>query len=162
MRKLSFFKICTTPWNLWESPVFSWIFEVFSSILENYWKNSSLGILLEVLMNNTLQYVRAFVLYRNFITSTVRYFVTFSVRFYWPSARVTVVGSVWLLSQISPMERLFVPKTLSRTRRETNVKTFVGFSLKPFRCRDTARTPFTAIRTIRHFFPLLRKAGASV
>ena len=43
-----------------------------------------------------------------------------------------------LLSHISPMERLFVPKTLSRTQRATKVKKFVGFSLKPLRCRDTA------------------------
>ena len=55
------------------------------------------------------------------------------------AARVTVVGSVCvcvcLLSHISPMERLFVLKTLSRTQRATKVKTFVGFSLKPLRCR---------------------------
>ena len=43
-----------------------------------------------------------------------------------------------LLSHISPMERLFVPKTLSRTQRATKVKKYVGFSLKPLRCRDTA------------------------
>ena len=62
------------------------------------------------------------------------------------AARVTVVGSVCvsvclsvcLLSHISPMERLFVLKTLSRTQRATKVKKFVGFSLKPLRCRDPA------------------------
>ena len=36
------------------------------------------------------------------------------------------------------MERLFVLKTLSRTQRTTKVKKFVGFSLKPLRCRDPA------------------------
>ena len=59
------------------------------------------------------------------------------------AARVTVVGlcvcvSVCLLSHISPLERLFVLKTLSRTQRATKVKKFVGFSLKPLRCRDPA------------------------
>ena len=57
------------------------------------------------------------------------------------AARVTVVGSVCLLSHISPMERLFVLKTLSRTQRATKVKKFVGFSLKPLRCRDPAPPP---------------------
>ena len=46
-----------------------------------------------------------------------------------------------LLSHISPMERLFVLKTLSRTQRATKVKIFVGFSLKPLRCRDPALPP---------------------
>ena len=50
------------------------------------------------------------------------------------TARVTVLGSVCvsvcLLSHISPMERLFVPKTLSRTQRATKVKIFVGICLK--------------------------------
>ena len=65
------------------------------------------------------------------------------------AARVTVVVSVCLrvcvsvclLSHISPMERLFVLKTLSRTQRATKVKNFVGFSLKPLRCRDPAPPP---------------------
>ena len=39
------------------------------------------------------------------------------------------------------MERLFVLKTLSRTQRATKVKKFVGFSLKPLRCRDPALPP---------------------
>ena len=51
---------------------------------------------------------------------------------------VCLCVSVCLLSHISPMERLFVLKTLSRTQRATKVKTFVGFSLKPLRCRDPA------------------------
>ena len=58
-----------------------------------------------------------------------------------PSARMRSEGcclSVCLLSHISPMERLFVLKTLSRTQRATKVKNFVGFSLKPLRCRDPA------------------------
>ena len=58
------------------------------------------------------------------------------------AASVTVVGSlcvcVCLLSHISPMERLFVLKTLSRTQRATKVKKVVGFPLKPVRCRDPA------------------------
>ena len=45
------------------------------------------------------------------------------------AARVTVVGSV--VSHISPLERLFVLKLLSRTQRATEVKIYVGFSLKP-------------------------------
>ena len=49
------------------------------------------------------------------------------------------------------MERLFVLKTLSRTQRATKVKNFVGFSLKPLRCRDPALPPLTAIRTAGHF-----------
>ena len=57
------------------------------------------------------------------------------------AARVTVVGSVCPLSHISPMERLFVLKTLSRTQRATKVKIFVGCSLKPLRCRDPAPPP---------------------
>ena len=42
------------------------------------------------------------------------------------AARVTVVGCVCLLSHISPMERLFVLKTLSRTQRATKVKKICG------------------------------------
>ena len=53
------------------------------------------------------------------------------------AARVTGL-CVCLLSHISPMERLFVLKTLPRTQRATKVKIFVGFSLKPLRCRDAA------------------------
>ena len=52
-----------------------------------------------------------------------------------------VCVSVCLLSHISPMERLFVLKTLSRTQLATKVKKFVGFSLKPLRCRDPAPPP---------------------
>ena len=58
---------------------------------------------------------------------------------------------VCLLSHISPLERLFVLKTLSRTQRATKVKKCVGFSLKPLRCRDPALPPLTAIRTVGHF-----------
>ena len=50
--------------------------------------------------------------------------------------RVCVRACVRLLSHISPLERLFVLKILSRTQRATEVKTFVGFSLKPLGCRD--------------------------
>ena len=38
---------------------------------------------------------------------------------------------VCLLSHISPLERLFVLKILSCTRQATEVKKYVGFSLKP-------------------------------
>ena len=54
---------------------------------------------------------------------------------------LSVCLSVCLLSHISPMERLFVLKTLSRTQRATKVKKIVGFSLKPLRCRDPALPP---------------------
>ena len=43
------------------------------------------------------------------------------------AARVTVVDFVCLLSHISPLERLFVLKTLSRTQRATKVKNMWGF-----------------------------------
>ena len=46
--------------------------------------------------------------------------------------------SVRLLSQISPLERLFVLKVPSRTQRTTKVK---RFSLKKLRCRDPALPP---------------------
>ena len=44
--------------------------------------------------------------------------------------RVTVLGSVCLLSHISPMEHVFILKTLSSTQRATKIKKFVGFCLK--------------------------------
>ena len=76
------------------------------------------------------------------------------------AARVTVVGSVCvcvcLLSNISPMERLFVLKTLSRTQRATKVKIFVGFSLKPLRCRDPALPPLYGHAYSRPFFSCTR------
>ena len=66
--------------------------------------------------------------------------------------RVTVVGlSVCVLSHISPLERLFVLKFLSRTQQATKVKKFVGFSLKPLRCGDPALPPLKAIHTVGHF-----------
>ena len=59
------------------------------------------------------------------------------------AARVTVVGSVCLcvcmLSHISPTERLFVLKTLSRTQQATKVKKFVGICLKRLRSRVIPR-----------------------
>ena len=60
--------------------------------------------------------------------------------------------SVCLLSHISPMERLFVLKTLSRTQRATKVKKFVGFSLKPLRCRDPSLPPLYGHAYSRPFF----------
>ena len=77
--------------------------------------------------------------------------------------RVTVVGSVCvcvcvcvcvsvcLLSHISPLERLFVLKILSRTLWPMEVKQFVGFSLKPLHCGDPAVPPLKAICTVGHF-----------
>ena len=50
------------------------------------------------------------------------------------------------------MERLFVLKTLSRTQRATKVKKFVGFSLKPLRCRDPALPPLYGHAYSRPFF----------
>ena len=59
------------------------------------------------------------------------------------TVKVTVVGSVCvsvcLLSHISPTERLFVLKTLSRTQRATKVKKFVGICLKRLRSRVMLR-----------------------
>ena len=60
--------------------------------------------------------------------------------------------SVCLLSHISPMERLFVLKTLSRAQQATKVKKFVGFSLKPLRCRDPALPPLYGHAYSRPFF----------
>ena len=50
------------------------------------------------------------------------------------------------------MERLFVLKTRSRTQRATKVKKFVGFSLKPLRCRDPALPPLYGHAYSRPFF----------
>ena len=47
--------------------------------------------------------------------------------------------SVCLLSHISPTERLFVLKTLSRTQRATKVKKFVAICLKLLRSRVMPR-----------------------
>ena len=52
---------------------------------------------------------------------------------------VCVCVCVSVCCHISPLERLFVLKILSRTQRATEVKTFVGFSLKPLRSRVMAR-----------------------
>ena len=54
------------------------------------------------------------------------------------------------------MERLFVLKTLSRTQRATKVKKFVGFSLKPLRCRDPALPPLYGHAYSRPFFHAYR------
>ena len=59
--------------------------------------------------------------------------------------------SVCLLSHISPLERLFVLKTLSRTQRATKIKKFVGFSLIQLRCRDPALPLLKGICTVGHF-----------
>ena len=63
------------------------------------------------------------------------------------AARVTVVAvsvclSVCPLSHISPLELLFVLKTVSRTQWATKVKKFVAFSLKPMRFGERALPPF--------------------
>ena len=54
--------------------------------------------------------------------------------------RVTVVVLSVCVSvcHISPLERLFILKILSRTQREAEVEKFVEFSLKPLRCGDPA------------------------
>ena len=86
------------------------------------------------------------------------------------AARVTVLGSVrvcvcvcvcvCLLSHISPTERLFVLKTLSRTQRAKKVKIFVGICLKRLRSRVMPRnmsekannanySDFTGVRFLR-------------
>ena len=70
------------------------------------------------------------------------------------SCRVCVC--VCLLSHISLLERLFVLKTLSRTQRATKVKKFVGFSLKPLRCRDPALPPLYGHAYSRPFFSCTR------
>ena len=49
-----------------------------------------------------------------------------------PCVRVSVC-----LLNISPLERLFVLKTMSCTQRATKVKTIVWISLKLLLCRDT-------------------------
>ena len=58
------------------------------------------------------------------------------------AARVTVVRSVCvyvcLLSHISPLECLFILKILSRTQEATEVKSHVGFSLKPLHSKVMA------------------------
>ena len=73
------------------------------------------------------------------------------------AARVTVVGfSVCPLVANSLQERLFVLKTLSRTQRATKVKKFVGFSLKPLRCRDPALPPLYGHAYSRPFFSCTR------
>ena len=74
------------------------------------------------------------------------------------AARVTVVGlsvcvCVCPLSDISPLERLFVLKSISRTQRATKVKNFVGFSLKPLRCRDPALPTLYSYMRSAIFFP---------
>ena len=52
---------------------------------------------------------------------------------------LSVCLSVCLLSHISPTERLFVLKMLSRTQRATKVKIFVGICLKRLRSRVMPR-----------------------
>ena len=57
------------------------------------------------------------------------------------AVRVTVVVMSVCLSvclSVTPLERLFVLKTLSRTQQATKVKIFVGFSLKMLRCKARA------------------------
>ena len=69
------------------------------------------------------------------------------------AARVTVVVvCVCRLVANSLLKGQFVLKTLSHTQRATKVKKFVGFSLKPLRCRDTALARCTATRAVGHFY----------
>ena len=55
------------------------------------------------------------------------------------SVCLCVCLSVCLLSHISPTERLFILKMLSRTQRATKVKKFVGICLKRLRSRVMPR-----------------------
>ena len=66
----------------------------------------------------------------------------------WVCVSVCVHVCVCLLSHISPLERLFILKILSRTERATKVKIFVGFSLKPLCCGNPALPP---LHTVSHF-----------
>ena len=69
------------------------------------------------------------------------------------AARVTVVVvCVCRLVANSLLKGQFVFKPLSHTLRATKVKKFVGFSLKPLRCRDTALARCTATRAVGHFY----------
>ena len=52
---------------------------------------------------------------------------------------------------ISPLERLFVLKILSRTQQTTKVKKFVGFSLKRLCCIDPVLLPLKAVCTVGPF-----------
>ena len=69
------------------------------------------------------------------------------------AARVTVVGSVCvcvcLLSHISPTERLFVLKTLSRTQRATKVKKFVGIAFKSYAAKHERKSQYANFPTYR-------------
>ena len=66
---------------------------------------------------------------------------------------LSVCLSVCLLSHISPLERLFILKTLSRTQRATKVK---KFALKPLRCRDPALPTLYGHTYRRPFFTHVR------
>ena len=75
------------------------------------------------------------------------------------AARVTVLGSVCLcvclLSHISPTERLFVLKTLSRTQRATKVKKFVHWDLlettafKSYAAKHERKSQYANFQTYR-------------
>ena len=54
------------------------------------------------------------------------------------------------LSHISPLEHLFILKTLSRTQHATKVKT-VAFSLKLRRSRATALSALYGYSAVGHF-----------
>ena len=77
------------------------------------------------------------------------------------AVRVTVVVPVCvcvcLLSQISPLGRLFVLKILSRTQWATKVEKFVGFSLKPLRSKVMASFayPWHPTRVLQRHSPHL-------
>ena len=66
------------------------------------------------------------------------------------------------LSHISPLELLFVVKTLPYTQRETKVKRVVAFSLKLFRCRDRAVPPLMVIYKVCLSVKSHLTSGASV
>ena len=64
---------------------------------------------------------------------------------------VSVCLSVCPLSDILPLELLFVLKMLSHTQRATYVKKFVEFSLKLLRSRAMALPAFYSYSAVSHF-----------
>ena len=67
------------------------------------------------------------------------------------SVSVCVCVCVCLLSHISPLELLFIVKTLQCTQWATKVKKFVVFFPKLLHCRDQALPLMMAIHWVCHF-----------
>ena len=68
------------------------------------------------------------------------------------AARVTVVGSVCPLLNISPLERLLVSQSVPHTQRAAKVRYFVWFSLKMLRCRARALPSLYGYAAVGHFY----------